>query len=244
MKTYAEQKGYFTEEDFRAYCIACELVLQLPNADEHGQPLRCHEVARVVAVFLADTDIKAKVIDGRLDDVIEHTWLLLPGGNVLDPYAPGRYPQVQLIDSTIARRTYRENMSTEPRPNLVARLIADLRKPSALQIYVDAREQGKTPKEALAAIPSSVLPWRHPISWMDNDGPKQEITFRFGNEFYFVKPTKEVGIDSGRTRYHVRCLACDVILHEATTGTSTRIVTHAKETHNFRGDVFYTEETK
>lgn len=73
-----------------SYRLAKRVVETLPEEIE-GQPLRCHEVARVVSHF-----IPGRVVDGRCGPY-DHSWLIL-GDFILDPYAIGSYPLVQLAD--------------------------------------------------------------------------------------------------------------------------------------------------
>jgi len=61
-----------------------------------GQPLRCHEVAHAIGCAL-----DLEVVDGKYGTV-EHSWLLTSSNSaagvcIIDPYAVGRLPQVQLV---------------------------------------------------------------------------------------------------------------------------------------------------
>lgn len=74
-----------------------------------GNELRCHELARAVQGGLREAGHpRARVVDGRMGS-IDHSWILLPGyelqagsdrAPILDVYAPGRLPQVQLVDAS------------------------------------------------------------------------------------------------------------------------------------------------
>lgn len=100
MKGYAVQ--VFGELPRTMMALAETVVEKLP--DEDG--LRCHEVARVVyGVLVAKypTETGLELIDGRYR-FVDHSWLLVPGDTrhrrfILDPYAVGRLPMVQLVDS-------------------------------------------------------------------------------------------------------------------------------------------------
>ena len=46
---------------------------------------------------------------------------------------------------------------------------------------------------------------------------------------YTVTATSEVGIHTGRTRFHVQCNACGRILHEATTGPEWQQKVHERD---------------
>lgn len=83
------------------YERAAALVARLPeNEPDSGELLRCHEVARVVGHFLG-----LPVMDGRYLHV-PHSWLYFCNRadqprrlRILDPYAVGRLPMVQLLDT-------------------------------------------------------------------------------------------------------------------------------------------------
>jgi transposase len=74
-----------------------------------GDALRCHELARAVQICLREAGYpRARIVDGRMGS-IDHSWIVLPGcelqagsdsAPILDVYAPGRLPQVQLIDAS------------------------------------------------------------------------------------------------------------------------------------------------
>ncbi len=93
-----------------------QTLIQLPDSIS-SEPLRCHEVARIVGQLF-----DLRVVDGNFGGV-EHSWLLLRdtfvvGGTtyrtILDPYAVGRLPLVQLC--VLPRFTlfgsYHEDVST------------------------------------------------------------------------------------------------------------------------------------
>jgi len=71
--------------------------------------VRCHELSRAVAHQLTAIGTKAEVVDGSLWWA-DHSWILLPGQTdsaLLDVYAPGRVPQVQLLhDHHVVTRGY------------------------------------------------------------------------------------------------------------------------------------------
>lgn len=99
----------FTPEDFRLLKRATLIVSRLP-AQIDGDWVRCHELARVVGKLL---DLQA--FDGKYG-AVEHSWLLTPSRNVLDPYVPARVPQVQLVDakvSCLANAEYRTGPDRE-----------------------------------------------------------------------------------------------------------------------------------
>ena len=74
-------------------------VVDLPE-DEH---LRCHELARAIAIFHADHPLKLTAVDGKFG-LVEHSWIQFAAGSterghLLDVYAVGSLPMVQLIDA-------------------------------------------------------------------------------------------------------------------------------------------------
>ena len=99
--------GYAAEELFsleekRLLGLAQAMVLQAPYEID-GECVRCHELARAVALLL---EIPRQVSDGWYGQV-DHTWIwttpreaFSPLPNVLDVYTPGRHPQVILIHTS------------------------------------------------------------------------------------------------------------------------------------------------
>lgn len=74
-------------------------------SDHWGNELRCHELTRAVQVLVDEGRLRSErvveVIDGHCGPV-EHSWLwILDHGGILDVYAPGRLPAVQLVDPIV-----------------------------------------------------------------------------------------------------------------------------------------------
>ena len=99
MKGYAET-DVFNVAELQLLRRAQRIVDVLPASIE-GRVIRCHELTRAVAEFLG-----CEVCDGWYG-MVEHSWLwtkpleLFNGlPNVLDVYAPGRPPAVQLVHSS------------------------------------------------------------------------------------------------------------------------------------------------
>src|SRR5437763_1419140 len=65
-----------------------------------GNELRCHELARAVHLVVHAREYKLVVVDGKCGP-IEHSWIHLSDGVILDPYVPGRMPAVQLVDLVV-----------------------------------------------------------------------------------------------------------------------------------------------
>lgn len=76
----------------------------------------------------------------------------------------------------------------------------------------------------------AVLPWGKPDTIYQDDGPKEEIEFVYCGHAVKVTPTNKHGVHSGRTRYHVKCLTCMKLIHEATTGPRSLLEQHVRET--------------
>lgn len=91
MKSYSETT-VFRREDLELLAEASRLVAAVPDPPEGASPWRCHELARAVGAVLG---LRAQ--DGRYG-LVDHTWLWVgePPRAVLDVYAVGRLPQVQL----------------------------------------------------------------------------------------------------------------------------------------------------
>lgn len=104
MKNYAEAE-IFSKEELNLRNTAARLISTIPDDFPVGkyEELRCHELARAMA----------QVLDIGFSDgwygMVNHSWCwtekfeqdecrTLP--NVLDVYAPGRIPQVQLISTS------------------------------------------------------------------------------------------------------------------------------------------------
>ena len=109
MLGYAET-DVFSGAELALLRSAEQIVRRLP-AECCGEAVRCHELVRVVRHLLPLSEIE--VCDGWYG-MVEHSWLwtkiperveghlLGPFPNILDVYAPGRVPQVQLVHNTSA----------------------------------------------------------------------------------------------------------------------------------------------
>lgn len=90
-----------------------------------GNELRCHELARAVHLVY-EREHKLDVVDGKCGP-IEHSWLRFSDGVILDPYAPGRMPAVQIVDP-IAGTAYRPGAPrSDIRQAIVDRLVLEMR---------------------------------------------------------------------------------------------------------------------
>ena len=80
----------------------------------------------------------------------------------------------------------------------------------------------------------SKFPWKKPIgkySHYADDGPNEPVDFEVNGVLLHVAPTSHMGINTMRRRFLVRCLTCQVTIHEATTGATPRCESHLREAH-------------
>lgn len=94
MITYAERVCF--EASHRQLLTRVEQYVSRVS-DDWGNELRCHELARAIQIVTYGSGHTLVVVDGKCGP-IEHSWLMMDGGKILDPYAPGRLPSVQLVD--------------------------------------------------------------------------------------------------------------------------------------------------
>jgi hypothetical protein len=99
VRSYSQQ-AVFTPREVQLFWEANRLVALFPEAREGEPAIRCHEVARAVGELLDLT-----VEDGHFGTV-DHSWLWTEPvdqrrgryPNILDVYAVGSLPMVQLVD--------------------------------------------------------------------------------------------------------------------------------------------------
>lgn len=88
---------------------------------------------------------------------------------------------------------------------------------------------------ATTTVPDWPFPWAKPKGMYDSDGPLTPIVASIEGVNFRVAPVVgRDGLHTGRTRYLVICCDCQELLHEATTGPSSRIKHHLSETHKQR----------
>jgi hypothetical protein len=101
MKSWSVYTGHFSPISLARYEMACKLVAAIPDGIEEleGFKIRCHELARVASLIL-----EVPFVDGRYG-AVEHSWLEWVDRSkhrtILDVYAVGQEPMVQLIHSPI-----------------------------------------------------------------------------------------------------------------------------------------------
>lgn len=130
MITYAE-RVCFKPRHLDMLRRAADLVARV--SPSWGNELRCHELARAVSTVLQTTTGRLDYHDVRLYDgkcgPVEHTWLEFgDDGVILDVYAPGRLPAVQLVDPIVAATLYTSRTIREDiRGDVIARLCKEMR---------------------------------------------------------------------------------------------------------------------
>jgi hypothetical protein len=159
MRSYSET-NVFIPEHLALFAEVQTLVASFPDTDIEGRLLRCHEIARAVAIAFNLT-----VIDG-VYGCVEHSWCMIPkplspkplligerplGTHyrvIIDPYAVGRLPQVQMVSvgSTLPHdRWYSER---KPRTDIredVLRLLCEIQFFPVERVVVE-RWVGDVPK--------------------------------------------------------------------------------------------------
>lgn len=99
MRGYAELE-VFSPQELEARDFA-ELFVSRAPAKLRGEWVRCHELVRAVGELL---ELPAERVADGYCGLTEHSWLWMgkrerykPPPNILDVYAVGRLPQVQLV---------------------------------------------------------------------------------------------------------------------------------------------------
>jgi len=112
-------RGYASEEIFDAselelYALACGFVEAVPYEID-GEAVRCHELVRAVVAALPPRFSGVRICDGYYG-MVEHSWIWtrppaldktaargwIEPPNILDVYAPGRVPLVELVAVSVA----------------------------------------------------------------------------------------------------------------------------------------------
>lgn len=107
MRSYSET-DVFTDYALEAFREASQLLARIADPAPGVPAWRCHEVARAVRYVLHARPGKVKlldVVDGKFSGA-DHSWLEIARGTtagwpaLLDVYAVGSLPMVQLLDTT------------------------------------------------------------------------------------------------------------------------------------------------
>lgn len=100
MTPYLISERHFRPFELEAFELVTKWVTFIPNP-VGADPWRCHEVTRAIAKMLHKRTMRQwRLYDGYYG-ACEHTWLMTPEdkrGIILDCYAVGRLPMVQLVD--------------------------------------------------------------------------------------------------------------------------------------------------
>lgn len=111
----------FSQNSQQLLALATLIVSSFPEIDDAGELIRCHEVARAVGEIL-----QLEVVDGRYG-MVEHSWLELSRGRILDVYAMGRLPPVQLVmSSALTIPEYQAHKAGTPRDDIRADVVGKL----------------------------------------------------------------------------------------------------------------------
>ena len=122
MITYAE-RACFREAHLRLFARVETYVARVSSA--WGNELRCHELSRAVHLVVYASEHKLDVVDGKCGP-IEHSWLRFSDGVILDPYAPGRMPAVQLVDPIVGTAYRPGSPRADIRQAIVDRLVLEM----------------------------------------------------------------------------------------------------------------------
>lgn len=92
----------FEPSELKLWEKATDLVRLIPDYGYDNGTVRCHELTRAVAIHLHSDRPQMFVSDGKFG-IVDHSWLeYIDRGRgkhiILDVYAVGSYPMVQLID--------------------------------------------------------------------------------------------------------------------------------------------------
>jgi len=103
MLSYSRLADVFQPEALLAFDRAEMWVRRMPDRDQAGRWVRCHEVARAVHRLLVGHAYEGWVlVDGRYGPVMHSYLALRDHGTILDPYAVARVPPVQLVAGAFA----------------------------------------------------------------------------------------------------------------------------------------------
>ena len=121
MITYAERMC-FDDHHLRALSAVTALVSRVSSS--WGNELRCHELARAIRICAPEHALA--VVDGKCGP-IEHSWLCFSDGVILDPYAPGRMPAVQILDPIVGTAYRPSAPRSDIRQDVIDLLVLEIR---------------------------------------------------------------------------------------------------------------------
>lgn len=152
MNGYSSNPGneIFTREELKLWREVTDVVQRLPENME----LRCHELVRAVHNYFIEAGRNFEVVDGKFG-LVDHSWLATPRGRnrhtILDVYAVGSVPMVQLIDAAslgvrdtrccaYVERARRSDIDGE----VILRLLLEMERSQKLTFVGDARSSAST----------------------------------------------------------------------------------------------------
>lgn len=124
MITYAERSCFGRESHLPLFARVVEHVDRVSN--RWGNELRCHELTRAIHLTVYETEYKLDVIDGKCGPV-EHSWLRFSDGVILDVYAPGRLPAVQLVDPIVGTMYQAGKRRDDIKQMIIDQLVREMR---------------------------------------------------------------------------------------------------------------------
>jgi len=124
MQSQGEATRTFKDQEIE-YLERTQRLVKLVPYELDSKVVRCHELARAIAKLLGLT------FEDGYYGMVEHSWVWTrprepfePPSNILDPYTPGRLPQVQLVhSSTMLPFEYRRG---DPRKDIDQEMVDSL----------------------------------------------------------------------------------------------------------------------
>lgn len=84
----------------------------------------------------------------------------------------------------------------------------------------------------MATLDEMAFPWPAPSGMYDSDGPADAMAVEYQNATYWIAPTREAALHTGRANYRVECLRCGgAAIAESTTSPKQMVKMHARDAH-------------
>ena len=90
----------------------------------------------------------------------------------------------------------------------------------------DGAAFGELPKDFRRLLGLWPYPWKEPESTYDDNGPDKSTVVTIKGVPFEVSPTEERGVNSGRKRFRVVCLNCEILVHSGSTSPTCQIQSH------------------
>jgi hypothetical protein len=142
----------FTNEQRRVWSEATIFVHAIPELlDPASHTIRCHELARAVGNYFISQGVKLRMVDGKFG-LVEHTWLEFTDAKrhvILDVYAVGSLPMVQLIDrGATGLLSARQYVEGEERTDIDSRKVEQLLVAALDGIHRQISRSSSTPRQS------------------------------------------------------------------------------------------------